>query len=367
MGNSGMTQYVWEPNNVLSQNLTVFQSGTYILMTSDSMGCQAYDSITITVTPAYYPPFLQVSPDSVFCVGGTVTLNVNADSLSTIQWLAPLSGNGFTQVVDTAGTYICSVTYCNITTTDSITVTQLIPVAHITITGSNPFCGGDSILLSGNANATTYAWLPDSSSSQTITVYNPGIYWLTITDYLGCSATDSVVIDTIPNNAPVSPDTAICTGTSITLYASGNQQIYWYSTSSATVPLDSGYSYTTPMLTSQVTYYIQSITAQCASLRDSVVVDVNNCQFDGPNCFSPNNDGYNDFFRLKADGYKNYHLIIFNRYGQKLFESQESGYYWDGYDLGGMQVPEGTYYYIFTALDYNNNPFSYKGFVTLIR
>ena len=86
-----------------------------------------------------------------------------------------------------------------------------------------------------------------------------------------------------------------------------------------------------------------------------------------PNTFTPNNDGYNDLFSVICDGCTNYHLIIFNRWGQKLFESYQNNLMWDGYDAAGMQVPDGTYFYIFNATDYNEMPYSQKGFVTLIR
>jgi gliding motility-associated-like protein len=63
----------------------------------------------------------------------------------------------------------------------------------------------------------------------------------------------------------------------------------------------------------------------------------------------------------------NYHLQIFDRWGVEIFESKQEYFLWDGYNAAGIQVPEGTYYYVFTGIDFKEHPFSQKGFVTLIR
>ena len=62
-----------------------------------------------------------------------------------------------------------------------------------------------------------------------------------------------------------------------------------------------------------------------------------------PNAFTPNGDGLNDVFRLKFPGRAaNYHLEIFNRWGQRVFESMNPAAGWDG-GRYGMQDPACTY------------------------
>ena len=53
---------------------------------------------------------------------------------------------------------------------------------------------------------------------------------------------------------------------------------------------------------------------------------------------------------------------IYNRWGQKLFDSKENGYYWNGQTNGEKQVPDGTYYYIITT-----EKEIYTGFLQLLR
>jgi len=119
----------------------------------------------------------------------------------------------------------------------------------------------------------------------------------------------------------------------------------------------------------QITLINSNPNNRCYNKPDTMSVEVvaDSCMISIPNTFTPNNDGYNDYFNLVADGCTNYHLIIFNRWGEKIFESFQNNLLWDGYDASGMQCPDGTYFYIFTATDYNEQPFSEKGFVTLIR
>lgn len=78
-----------------------------------------------------------------------------------------------------------------------------------------------------------------------------------------------------------------------------------------------------------------------------------------PNIITPNNDGSNDLFLLNFQ-YEN--VVIYNRWGQKLFESNNNESYWDGRTTSGNEVPDGTYYYIITAKEE-----TYKGFVQVIR
>lgn len=63
-----------------------------------------------------------------------------------------------------------------------------------------------------------------------------------------------------------------------------------------------------------------------------------------PNSFTPNGDGLNDTFGIAGEAIKEFNMEIYNRWGQKIFESDNANLRWDGTFLGEM-VPEGAYVY----------------------
>jgi gliding motility-associated-like protein len=86
-----------------------------------------------------------------------------------------------------------------------------------------------------------------------------------------------------------------------------------------------------------------------------------------PNAFTPNNDGTNDIFLpVVIKNLVSYHMVIFNRWGRKVFESVDSSVGWNGfeYDLPGEI---GAYYW---SVEYNiegGAKKSMQGNVTLLR
>ncbi len=78
-----------------------------------------------------------------------------------------------------------------------------------------------------------------------------------------------------------------------------------------------------------------------------------------PNIITPNNDGTNDIFQLNFP-YES--MVIYNRWGQQLFESNNNEFDWNGRTTNGNEVVEGTYYYLITTKEE-----TFKGFVQVIR
>jgi len=364
--NNGMASYLWNPGSFTSQTITAYQSGTYILTASDSLGCPAADSITVIVTAAYSTPYLHLNTDTLYCPGDSAIITVISNSLSTLAWSNPLSGNSFTQIVHDTGTYICSVTYCNIQTFDSVHVFESYPVALIS--GNLRFCDGDSAILTANNGMVNYLWNPGAIHQPSITVSQQGTYYLQTSSTAGCVANDSVTISLIPNNAPVLSDTTICAGSYTTLLANGSPTIQWFDSANSSIPFWYGYSYTTPVLNAPVTYYILCHTDSCRSMLVPVTVDIEDCPPFAPNVFTPNNDGFNDFWSIDSKGLKGLNVKIFNRWGMLIYQ-------WDGL-LGGWHgevintdklAPDGTYYWIADMVDLYDHELHSHGYLMLIK
>lgn len=85
-----------------------------------------------------------------------------------------------------------------------------------------------------------------------------------------------------------------------------------------------------------------------------------------PNIFSPNGDGINDEFKVTITNIREYHIRIFNRWGQQLFESNDIARNWDG-TYKGQPVPYGVFYYDIKAFGNNGKKISRGGYITLVR
>jgi gliding motility-associated-like protein len=86
-----------------------------------------------------------------------------------------------------------------------------------------------------------------------------------------------------------------------------------------------------------------------------------------PNVFTPNGDGQNDVFHVTVGGMQTYHIEIFNRWGQKVFMTDSPSTDWDGTSTSGVQESDGNYYYEISATDYKNKPYTFHGYLQLIR
>ncbi len=81
-----------------------------------------------------------------------------------------------------------------------------------------------------------------------------------------------------------------------------------------------------------------------------------------PNAFSPDGNNINDEFKPVGLGLRNYEMSIYNRWGEKLFETDSENQAWDGKDA----MP-GYYLYHIRAYDFQNKVHFYKGVVYLLR
>jgi gliding motility-associated-like protein len=89
-----------------------------------------------------------------------------------------------------------------------------------------------------------------------------------------------------------------------------------------------------------------------------------------PNAFTPNNDAVNDVFKAKGiyDGLQEFSLTIWNRWGQRVFETEDPNVGWNGqFENTGQMSPNGVYVYLVRYIDPRGNTTESKGFASLIR
>jgi trimeric autotransporter adhesin len=85
-----------------------------------------------------------------------------------------------------------------------------------------------------------------------------------------------------------------------------------------------------------------------------------------PNAFSPNGDGHNDVLKVNGICLQTMTFMIFNRWGEKVFETNDQSVGWDG-TYKGDEMNTGVFVYRLEGKTYDGKAFSSKGNITLIR
>lgn len=256
-----------------TQQIYVDVPGYYHCIVEDTTGCQ--QTSNFVEAKEYNTPYLDVFPSNHICSNGNTTLTVIASSSALIQWQAPLSGSSTTQIVNSPGTYVCHITLCGVTTIDSITVIQSNTPANI-YSNDSTICPGDTLLLYANGGMVDYQWNPGGSHDNFIYVTEPGSYTVMTTDAYGCFG-NSLPFTVYPASQPappVSSDTLICAGQSITLNATASNSVLWFTSVNSPNPIFTGNNFVTPIISNNTTYFIQTFDSTCGSVRDEININV---------------------------------------------------------------------------------------------
>jgi len=116
-----------------------------------------------------------------------------------------------------------------------------------------------------------------------------------------------------------------------------------------------------------VTLRVLNRDSGCENVSEPHVVNVKESSLDVPNVFTPNGDGINDEFRVAYSSLKKFEMVIYNRWGRKVYESSDPEEGWDG-TVGGKTGAPGVYFYHIRGEGYNEDEVHKKeGAVHLIR
>lgn len=114
-----------------------------------------------------------------------------------------------------------------------------------------------------------------------------------------------------------------------------------------------------------ITQYVVTPFGCMDTAQTNVIVDPE-FYFYIPNTFTPNSDAHNQTFFGTGVGVVSYQMLIFDRWGSQLFESNDMDLPWDG-TKNGHPVQQGVYTYVFNLVDIKGEPHHYIGHVNLIR
>ena len=370
------TTYIWTPNPFFEsddQNPTIRLESSFSfsadIIREDGSCERLEDSYAVAPVPAF-----DVSGDRAICPDAETMLTVTRPISVTIEWSnTPDFSTTFSQnetITVGEGTYYLRLQdpmfqFCSID--DTITINERAVEAALNDT-SFVFCTTPNeanpvvINLNGDDNL-TYEWSPSDlviangdTDSPTLNASQSANFSVAIENQLGCTTTRNVeVLVTelgITDNFDIeSPDAIGAGGTAeltIVPPLNDNYMLEWQTPGTVQT------SQTTwEVSPTEDTQYNGSITDELTGcsipISEFVNVSCTPSSVFVPNAFSPNGDGTNEVLFVRgAEGFIEMNFIVFNRWGQQVFETNDPSIGWDGrYD--GDLAPSDVYGYYLTV------------------
>ena len=325
--------------------------------------------------PNFMQSFLQKEDFKVSgsCQGQQLSFNYSQlDNLNSLQWDFgdPSSGPENTSTSPNASHYyaqsgVYTVKLVTFNKCGSDTIIKQIQVGSFDFSLGNDttICGNAAYILKPNITGSfSYLW-QDSSIAPSFNATTSGLYWLEVKDnQTGCIKRDSINLrfQTDPHFS-LGPDRLLCQGQSIQL-SSGLKDTLGVSFLWSNNSIDTSIKINSPGI------YSLQLRNSCGTAVDSIKISEGVCKVYIPNAFTPNGDGLNDIFRARfGDNITSFRMEIYNRWGEKVFETNDINKGWDGYYKGQLQ-PEGNFAWIIKYNTFDNPQQQIlKGTVLLIR
>lgn len=224
-------------------------------------------------------------------------------------------------------------------------------------------CSNGSIVLNAQRPALSYLW-QDNSTNDSYIARAPGLVWVQVTDTYKCMKRDSVTIRPSDLFLSIVSDTTALPGQPVLLVPQTNGAITW----SADPTLSCTLCQTTIASPLVNTTYALSAAKNGCVLNAAVHVNMAGAMYLYiPAAFTPNKDSRNDLFKVNTNITGSFLLQVFNRYGERVFTSNDTNTGWDG-KYKGKEQPNGVYIY---SIQYKEaasaTPVQLKGQVILIR
>lgn len=344
--------YLWN-TNATTATLTVNTAGQYWLQGKDNLGCSWRDTIQVA---AKQLPNFNLGKDTGICQQQTLLLNTQ---IPNANYLWSTGATSQSIIVSAAGIYWADVTKDGCTYRDSLELSTK-PLPVVNLGKDSTLCEGQTLLLNAANTGATYLW-QDNSVQQNFTVNRAGEYNVMV-NLNGCTKRDTIKVDyNLKPRFTLGADKIICPGETIVLQANPNNvtgiSFAWQNGS--TLPVFS---------TNQPGLYVLAATNQCGTTTDSVVLKDGTCKIYVPNAFTPDANRINDIFKvLNTEAVTEFEFIVFNRWGQVVFQTKDKNQGWDG-RMNLSEMPAGMYPWTLKYKEMGSNEARFlKGQVMMIR
>lgn len=345
------------PGDTATSNITIVASEIATFMYSNNPYCKT-----------------DVNPLPTFLGGGTAGTYTSSMGLIIDANTGEIDLSSSTAGIYTVTNTIAALAPCSsVVENTTITITEF-PSASFSYI-STPYCQNivdplPSYILGGIGGifiSTTGLSIDTSSGQIDLSASTIGTYTITntISASMGCPAVNAIATITITGpEANAGQDVIINLGSSSQLNATGSGSFSWS-------PLD-GLScndcpnpIASPLKTT--TYTLTVVDTNGCSVTKTLTITVNDdFEIFVPDVFSPNGDGENDILYVRGTGIKEVNFVVYDRLGEKIFESNDITKGWDG-SFNGSPLNSAVFIYYLSATLFNEKEIKTKGDITLIR
>lgn len=363
-------------------------SGSVTVTETNSSNCSVSTTLPISIN---LRPTVTIAGSSAGCVNANGTYSTtwtpNTNFVWTVSGGGIISGNGTTSIdVDwfVIGNNSVTLTLINTITGCSGTLTLPVQVdimsAPVVNAGVMSGCAPLAVMFSGNNSTTgqTFQW--DFGDGFTSGAANPTHFYMTPGNYTvsvisqngGCVDSSTGTVTVHPN--PIASFTHNYVGTNYYIGESylminntsigGNSYEWTFGTTDTANAFEPIYTYYT-----EGDYLIQLVVTSIYGCSDTAIGSIHVRKHESifiPNTFTPNDNSLNDYFSVVADNLKALNVIIFDRWGEIIYTSDDMHFRWDG-TTNGERAQQGVYGYIITAEGYSGEAETFKGTLTLLR
>jgi len=352
---SESTLITWDNGVVNNQSFIPLNTNVYTATASVSTGgivCTTTDVLTVIVNPI---PVIEADASGqtliTVCAGAPYTLMANNPDGALINWNNGVVDNiEFTPIDSLMYYVVADLNGC--VNVDSIVI-DAIDSPNVLTELDQSICIGDSVLLHATTNqiAATLNW--NNSIPNDTYIFPTTSQTYTATATLGnCSSSDdfNVTVMQLPDvgfSFSPNPVTTEDTEVQFTQINIENDELYYWSfgDNSVSTQIDPVHIYAE---IPGVTYYVELTVISDVGCVNSLIVPLlvnDELVYFVPNAFTPDGDEFNETFQpVFTSGFNpyDYHLLIFNRWGEVVFESYNDQIGWDG-SYAGEKVQDGTY------------------------
>lgn len=340
---NGASNYSWSPStglNVTSGSAVVasnYVTTVYTILGNNSF-CVGSTNVTVTVIP--YPTPTISSPNQEICYG--ISTTINANGAMGYNWAPNYAISSLVNpsvIVSPLVTTNYTITSYNFSGTVVCAATNMMPIIVVpqttpSISNNQIICIGDKVILyAGGGN--TFNWTPTGSLNQNNiagVVASPSVsttYTVHVSnnEFCGHDATVSVIVNPYPT-VFAGRDTTFNLDEPMFLHATGTGTLAWTSGEGIFCSVCPNTKITA---THSGCYVIETVNQFGCKAKDEVCIDITtDYGIYIPNTFTPNEDGLNDVFLAFGYSISEVSMEIFDRWGEKLFSSNDQKLGWNG-------------------------------------